>query len=269
MPYRGIEDPYSRSIIMSGDGGPVKQPLKFYSKEPTDVRDILLQTGKVKTVYIMDGEPEKVYVHFHDKVTAGNGRRSETMESKGQVCCLISALLFEHMEKRGIRTHFIDVPYLDTLLCKKLTIIPVEVIVRNITAGSIVSQTTLEEGKLIQPPIVEFFLKDDAKDDPLLTPDRVRLMGVDPEPLKEQALEINNHFQMLFTLCGIDLVDFKLEFGYDAHGDLFLADELSPDNMRLWRKGTRERFDKDLFRKDEGNIVEAYKIILTKLRQFV
>ena len=237
MPYRGTEDPYSRSIIMSGDGGPVKQPLKFYSKEPTDVRDILLQTGKVKTVYIMDGEPEKVYVHFHDKVTAGNGRRSETMESKGQVCCLISALLFEHMEKRGIRTHFIDVPYLDTLLCKKLTIIPVEVIVRNITAGSIVSQTTLEEGKLIQPLI-------------------------------DGALLVNIHLQMLFNLMDIDLVDFKLEFGYDAHGNLLLADELSPDNMRLWAKGTRQRFDKDLFRKDEGDIVEAYKYILNKLRQF-
>ena len=268
MPYRGIEDPYSRSIIMSGDGGPVKQPLKFYSKEPTDVRDILLQTGKVKTVYIMDGEPEKVYVHFHDKVTAGNGRRSETMESKGQVCCLISALLFEHMEKRGIRTHFIDVPYLDTLLCKKLTIIPVEVIVRNITAGSIVSQTTLEEGKFINPPIVEFFLKDDAKDDPLLTEDRVRLMGYDTQPLIDGALLVNTHLQMLFNLMDIDLVDFKLEFGYDAHGNLLLADELSPDNMRLWAKGTRQRFDKDLFRKDEGDIVEAYKYILNKLRQY-
>ena len=149
MPYRGTEDPYSRSIIMSGDGGPVKQPLKFYSKEPTDVRDILLQTGKVKTVYIMDGEPEKVYVHFHDKVTAGNGKRSEIMDTKGKVCCLISALLFELMESRGIKTHYIDVPYLDTLLCKKLTIVPVEVIVRNIAAGSIVSQTTLQELSLI------------------------------------------------------------------------------------------------------------------------
>ena len=254
---------------MSGDGGPVKQPLKFYSKEPTDVRDILLQTGKVKTVYIMDGEPEKVYVHFHDKVTAGNGKRVEFPKGKGPTCCLISALLFEHMEKRGIRTHYIDCPSLDTLLCKKLTIIPVEVIVRNIAAGSIVSQTTIQQGKLIQPPIVEFFLKDDAKDDPLLTSDRVRLMGYDTQPLIDAALLVNTHLQMLFNLMGIDLVDFKLEFGYDAHGNLLLADELSPDNMRLWNKGTKERFDKDLFRKNEGDIVEAYKYILSKLRQFV
>ena len=254
---------------MSGDGGPVKQPLRFYSKDPTDIKDILLQTGKVKTVYVMDGEPEKVYVHFHDKVTAGNGKRSEIMDTKGKVCCLISALLFELMESRGIKTHYIDVPYLDTLLCKKLTIVPVEVIVRNIAAGSIVSQTTLQEGTLINPPVVEYFLKDDAKDDPLLTHDRVRLMGIDPEPMKKVALEVNTHLKMLFAQMDIDLVDFKLEFGYDSGQNLLLADELSPDNMRLWKRGTKEKFDKDLFRKGEGDIVTAYTYILEELRKFI
>ena len=153
--------------------------------------------------------------------------------------------------------------------CRRVDIIPIEVVVRNVAAGSIVRQTTLEEGHIINWPLVEFYLKDDEKDDPLLTHDRVRLMGIDPTPMKEVALEVNTNLQMLFTLMGIDLVDFKLEFGYDSHGDLFLADELSPDNMRLWKKGTKERFDKDLFRKDEGDIVEAYKYILTQLRQFV
>ena len=225
--------------------------------------------GKVKTVYDVDGDAGKVKIVFHDKVTAGNGKSVDFPEEKGKVCCLISALLFEKLEKEGIKTHYLQCPSLDTLLCRKLTIVPVEVIVRNIAAGSIVKTTTISEGTLIQPPIVEYFLKDDAKDDPLLTPDRVRLMGIDPEPMKEQALIINFELQSLFTLMGIDLVDFKLEFGYDAHGDLFLADELSPDNMRLWKKGTKERFDKDLFRKDEGDIVEAYKYILQNLRRFV
>ena len=252
---------------MSGDTK--EQPNIFYTKVPqNEAHDSLLLQGKVKSVYEIVGEAEKVYIHFHDKVTAGNGRRVDFPEGKGATCCLISALLFELMEKRGIKTHYIDCPRLDTLLCKKLTIIPVEVIVRNIAAGSIVKTTTINEGTNIQPPIVEYFLKDDAKDDPLLTYDRVRLMGIDPEPMKEQALMVNYQLQSLFTLCGIDLVDFKLEFGYDAHGDLFLADELSPDNMRLWKKGTKERFDKDLFRKDEGDIVEAYKYILQQLRQF-
>ena len=227
-----------------------------------------LLVGKVKTVYDVDGDAQKVLIKYHDKVTAGNGRSVDFPEDKGKICCLISALLFEMMEKNGIKTHFLGTEGLDTMLCRKLTIIPVEVIVRNIAAGSIVRQTTLKEGTIIQPPIVEYFLKDDAKDDPLLTYDRVRLMGIDPEPMKEQALMVNYQLQSLFTLCGIDLVDFKLEFGYDAHGDLFLADELSPDNMRLWKKDTHERFDKDLFRKDEGDIVEAYKYILQKLRQF-
>ena len=225
--------------------------------------------GKVKTVYDYDGDAEKVKIVFHDKVTAWNGRAVEFPPEKGKVCCLISALLFELLESRGIRTHYIDCPSLDTMIGKKLTIIPVEVIVRNIAAGSIVKTTNLTDGTLIQPPIVEFFLKDDSKNDPLLTPDRVRLMGVNTKPLIEQALNINAELQQLFLLCGIDLVDFKLEFGHDAHGDLFLADELSPDNMRLWKKGTRERFDKDLFRKGEGDIVEAYKHILQELRRFV
>ena len=223
--------------------------------------------GKVKTVYDTQ-DAEKVLIDFHDKVTAWNGKQVEYPAEKGKVCCLISALLFELLEKRGIKTHYYNCPSLNTMLCRKLTIVPVEVICRNIAAGSIVKTTTLNEGTLIQPPIVEFFLKDDSKNDPLLTPDRVRLMGHDPDPLIERAKEINYELQSLFTLMGIDLVDFKLEFGYDVHGDLYLADELSPDNMRLWKRGTKERFDKDLFRKDEGDIVQAYKYILQQLRQF-
>ncbi len=227
-----------------------------------------LMHGKVKTLYDT-GDAEKVLIKYEDKVTAFDGKMVDYPESKGTVCCLISALLFEKLSEAGVRTHYLDLPSLNTMLCRRLTIVPVEVICRNIAAGSLVKNTDgLKEGQLLQPPIVEFFLKDDAKGDPLLTEDRVRLMGVDPEPLKEQALMVNGQLQVLFTLLGFDLVDFKLEFGYDGHGDLYLADELSPDSMRLWKKNTKERFDKDLFRKDEGDIVTAYKHILEKLRQF-
>ena len=223
--------------------------------------------GKVKNLYSTD-DVQTVLIKYEDKVTAFDGKMVDYPESKGATCCLISALLFEKLQGVGIRTHFLELPSLNTMLCKRLTIYPVEVICRNIAAGSIVKNTTINEGTVLQPPIIEFFLKDDAKGDPLLTEDRVRLMGVDPDPLKEQALLVNGQLQVLFTLLGMDLVDFKLEFGYDVHGDLYLADELSPDSMRLWKKGTKERFDKDLFRKDEGDIVEAYKYILQKLRQF-
>ena len=227
-----------------------------------------LMHGKVKTLYDTD-DAQKVLIKYEDKVTAFDGKMVDYPESKGATCCLISAVLFEKLQAAGIKTHFLELPSLNTMICKKLTIIPVEVICRNIAAGSIVKNTDgLQEGTLIQPTIVEFFLKNDSKGDPLLTEDRVRLMGYDPTPLKEQALLINDQLQSLFTLCGIDLVDFKLEFGFDPHGDLYLADELSPDSMRLWSKGTKERFDKDLFRKDEGDIVEAYKYILQKLIQF-
>ena len=253
---------------MSGDSK--DQPNIFYTKTaPILNAEFLLSEGKVKSLYRLAEEPENVYIHFHDKVTAGNGRRVDFPEGKGKVCCLISALLFEMLESRGIRTHYLDTQGLDTLLCKKLEIVPVEVIVRNITAGSIVRQTTLQEGNRLDPPLVEYFLKDDAKDDPLLTPDRVALMGIDPEPMKDAALKINNHFQILFAQLNIDIVDFKLEFGYDVHGNLCLGDELSPDNMRLWMKGTKERFDKDLFRKDEGDIVGAYTYILEEMRKFI
>lgn len=228
-----------------------------------------INTGKVKTVFDVDGDAQRVYIRYEDRITAFEGERIDYPENKGSICCLISALLFEMCEKNGIKTHFIELPSLNTMLCRKLTIIPLEVIVRNIAAGSIVKNTNINEGQLINPPIVEYFLKDDAKGDPLLTMDRVRLMGIDPEPLKERALAVNYQLQSLFTLMGIDLVDFKLEFGFDAHGDLFLGDELSPDNMRLWKKDTKERFDKDLFRKDEGDVVEAYQKILMQLRQFV
>ena len=227
-----------------------------------------LMHGKVKTLYDTD-DAQKVLIKYEDKVTAFDGKMVDYPESKGATCCLISAVLFEKLQAAGIKTHFLELPSLNTMVCKKLTIIPVEVICRNIAAGSIVKNTDgLQEGTLIQPTIVEFFLKNDSKGDPLLTEDRVRLMGYDPTPLKEQALLINGQLQVLFTLLGIDLVDFKLEFGYDVHGDLYLADELSPDSMRLWKKGTKERFDKDLFRKDEGDIVEAYKYILQELRRF-
>ena len=253
---------------MSGDSK--NQPNIFYTKTaPILLAECLLSEGKVKSLYRLAEEPEKVHIHFHDKVTAGNGRRVDFPEGKGKVCCLISALLFEMLESRGIKTHYLGTQGLDTLLCKKLEIVPVEVIVRNIAAGSIVRQTTLTEGTILNPPLVEYYLKDDAKDDPLLTPDRVALMGIDPTQMREVALDVNLQFQMLFTLMGIDLVDFKLEFGYDSHGNLLLGDELSPDNMRLWRKGTKERFDKDLFRKDEGDIVEAYTYILEEMRRFV
>ena len=250
---------------MSGDSK--EQPNIFYTKgAPLLQAECLLQEGKVKSLYRMANEPEKVYIHFHDKVTAGNGRRVDFPEDKGKVCCLISALLFEMLETSGIQTHYIDCPSLDTLVCKKVDIIPIEVVVRNVAAGSIVRQTTIEEGKVFDSPLVEFYLKDDEKDDPLLTVDRINLMGYgnDVRPLSFHARAVNAVLRGIFEEIGLTLVDFKLEFGYDANKNILLADELSPDGMRLWREG--QSFDKDLFREEKGDLITSYKYILTQLQ---
>jgi len=224
--------------------------------------------GKVKTVF-STAEPDQVLIQYEDKVTAGNGRRIDFPEGKGAVCCEISEFLFQLLEKHGIKTHYMDMSTHRAMWCKRVEIIPIEVVVRNVAAGSIVRQTTLKEGHIINWPLVEYYLKDDEKDDPLLTEDRIRLMGDYPlSDLEQIAREVNAILSKTFREIGITLVDFKLEFGYDSGQNLLLADELSPDGMRLWREGSKERFDKDLFRKDEGDIVEAYKYILQKLKEF-
>ena len=222
--------------------------------------------GKVKTVFTTD-KPDEVIIQYEDKVTAGNGRKVDFPEGKGQVCCEISELLFKKMEESGIKTHYVSMPTYRAMCCKKVEIVPIEVVVRNVAAGSICRQTTLEEGKVINWPLVEWYLKDDEKDDPLLTTDRILLMGYGPEMLQEMGMvarEVNSILRDTFRKIGLTLVDFKLEFGYDSRQNLLLADELSPDGMRLWKDG--KSFDKDLFRKGEGDIVEAYKYILEKLR---
>ena len=224
-----------------------------------------LLVGKVKTVFTA-GRSEEVIIHYEDKVTAGNGRKIDFPEGKGAVCCEISEILFKELEKYGISTHYIDRYPVAIMSCKKVDIIPIEVVVRNVAAGSIVRQTTLEEGQIINWPLVEYYLKDDEKDDPLLTEDRIRLMGDYPlRDMEQTAREVNGIMTKIFREIGLTLVDFKLEFGYDSGQNLLLADELSPDGMRLWKDG--KSFDKDLFRKEEGDIVEQYKYILENLRQ--
>ena len=222
--------------------------------------------GKVKTVFSTD-DTNKVLIQYEDKVTAGNGKKELVVEDKGRICCEISSIIFQKLEKAGINTHYIDNYPVSIMSCKKVNIIPLEVIVRNISAGSICRQTTIPEGKLFMTPLVEFHLKDDSKNDPLLTYDRMKLMGYDAEEFIPLALAINKELIKIFYNIGFDLVDFKVEFGDDSEGNLLLADEISPDSCRLWKIGTQESFDKDLFRNDKGDIVEAYRNILNKLKE--
>ena len=203
--------------------------------------------GKVKTVFTTS-EPDKVLIQYEDRVTAGNGRKIDFPEGKGKVCMEISAFLFEQLEKVGIKTHYIDTIPERIMSCKKVDIIPIEVVVRNVATGSLCRQTYIEEGISLNPPLVEFYLKDDLKDDPLLTTDRMERMGY-PEmlysELRNSAIKVNNILVDIFDKIELTLVDFKLEYGHDSNSNLCLADELSPDSMRLWKKGTNESMDKD------------------------
>ena len=220
----------------------------------------------VKTVFSTD-DPDKVLIQYENKVTAGNGEKESIVEDKGRICCEISSIIFQKLEKVGIKTHYLDTFPERIMSCKKVNILPLEVIVRNITAGSICRQTTIPEGKLFMTPLVEFHLKDDSKNDPLLTYDRMKLMGYDAEEFIPLALAINKQLIKIFYNIGFDLVDFKVEFGDDSEGNLLLADEISPDSCRLWKTGTKENFDKDLFRNDNGDIISAYTHILNELRR--
>ena len=222
--------------------------------------------GKVKTLFKLD-EPDKILIQYEDRVTAGNGKKELWVEGKGAVCCEISKILFEKITEVGIPNHYISMPTHKAMAVKEVEIIPIEVVVRNIATGSIVRQTTIEEGTEFDWPLVEYFLKDDAKDDPLLTKDRIIKMGYNMEDVGEMeimAREVNTLLQDVFEGIGLTLVDFKLEFGYDSNKNLLLADELSPDGMRLWKDG--HSFDKDLFRKEEGDVIGAYKYILQQLK---
>ena len=224
--------------------------------------------GKVKSVY-QGVDSEQVLIHYHDKVTAGNGEKEDYPEGKGKINNQISCLIFKELEKAGIRTHFIQYAGPALMRCKKVAIIPIEVVVRNIADGSIVRQTNIPKDTVFNPPLIEFYLKDDSKNDPLLTEDRLTIMGYkDLRLLKQYARETNAIVSDLFKKIGITLVDFKIEFGSTAEGKIVVADEISPDGCRL-RNADNESMDKDLFRKSEGDIITAYSKILESLQNIV
>ncbi len=228
--------------------------------------------GKAKILYATD-DPEILLAYFKDDATAFNAQKRGTIAKKGEINCQIAAHLFRLIEGRGIATHFIDCPKVDEMRVKAVTIIPIEVVVRNIAAGSLCQQTKLTLGTVLPQPLVEFFYKNDALGDPLLTEDRLFLMELATpaqlESLKSKTLEINQILQDFFQLCGITLVDFKIEFGIDSHHEILLADEISPDSCRLWLTGEPDPdlrvLDKDRFRRDLGNIEDAYQQVLKRV----
>ena len=233
-----------------------------------------LYEGKAKILYQTD-DPDILLTYYKDDATAFNAQKRGQIAGKGEINCTISTALFQWLESLGIPTHYIDRPSSREMRVKAIKIIPLEVVVRNIAAGSLCKQTGLKEGKVLPFPLVEFYLKDDALGDPLLTPDRIKVIDIASEEqvnqLRDLALQINQYLQEFFDKCQIILVDFKLEFGVDKTGKIYLGDEISPDTCRLWDKTQEDAqariLDKDRFRRDLGDVETAYQKVQARVLQ--
>ncbi|HLP88802.1 MAG TPA: phosphoribosylaminoimidazolesuccinocarboxamide synthase [Nostocaceae cyanobacterium] len=231
-----------------------------------------LYEGKAKILYTTDN-PEVLLADFKDDATAFNAQKRGSISGKGNINCSISSQLFQQLEAKGIKTHYIDSPAPHQMRVKAVTIIPLEVVVRNIAAGSLCQQTGLSLGTVLKSPLVEFYYKNDQLGDPLLTRDRLLLLELatveQVERITHLALQINDFLKEFWQKCGITLVDFKLEFGLDSQGQVLLADEISPDTCRLWdaieTDPNRRVMDKDRFRRDLGNVENAYQEVLERV----
>ena len=231
---------------------------------------MLLYEGKAKQVYSTENENEYV-VYYKDDATAFNGEKKASIASKGILNNKICTIMFETLEKAGIKTHFIKALSDREQLVKKVTILPLEVIVRNITAGSFCKRYGVEEGIVLDKPIFEMSYKNDEFGDPLLNDDHAVALKLatreEIEFLRNQTLKINEIMKRFFLKMDLKLVDFKLEFGKDSDGKIILADEISPDTCRLWDVNTNEKLDKDRFRRDLGDLVEGYEEVLARLNK--
>ena len=231
-------------------------------------RKEFIYEGKAKQIYATE-DKNLVIIHYKDDATAGNGEKKGTISNKGVMNNEITTILFENLEKNGIRTHFKEKLNDRDQLCENLEIFPLEVIVRNIIAGSMAKRLGIEEGTKPENTIFEICYKNDEFGDPLINDHHAVSMGLatyaELEEIYEITAKINQLLLTAFGNEGIDLVDFKIEFGKNAAGEIVLADEISPDTCRLWDHATGEKLDKDRFRRDLGSIEEAYIEILKRL----
>ena len=230
----------------------------------------MLYEGKAKQVFLTD-DPDMILIHYKDAATAFNNIKKATIENKGVLNNAISTLIFEELHKAGIKTHYVRTLNEREQLCRRVEIIPLEVIVRNIAAGSFSKRYGVEEGIVFDEPTIEFSYKNDDLGDPLINDYHAVALGLvtyeELDRIYRMAARINEVLKALFAKMNINLVDFKVEFGRTSDGEIILADEVSPDTCRLWDMTTNERLDKDRFRRDLGRVREAYEEILTRLKK--
>lgn len=229
---------------------------------------MLLYEGKAKQIYTTDNDNEFV-VYYKDDATAFNGEKKAEIASKGILNNKISTIMFEELAREGIESHFIKSISDREMLVKKVKILPLEVIVRNITAGSFCKRYGVEEGIVLDQPIFEMSYKNDEYGDPLVNDDHAIALKLATQEeidyIREQTLKINEIMKEFFLKLNLKLVDFKLEFGKDTDGNIILADEISPDTCRLWDVNTNEKLDKDRFRRDLGDLIQGYEEVLSRM----
>lgn len=228
----------------------------------------LLYEGKAKQVYETEKADEYI-IHYKDDATAGNGVKHDQFEGKGVLNNTISCIIFDMLEEAGIKTHMIEKINDRDIRVKKVEIFPLEVIIRNITTGSFCKRLGAPEGIVLDEPIFEMSYKNDEYGDPLINDDHaVALKLASREELayiKETTLKINELLKAFFLKLNLKLVDFKIEFGKTESGEILLADEISPDSCRLWDVDTNQKYDKDVFRQDIGDLIETYKAVLARM----
>ncbi|MDN4594675.1 phosphoribosylaminoimidazolesuccinocarboxamide synthase [Polycladomyces subterraneus] len=231
-------------------------------------RGDLLYEGKAKKLYQTD-DPNVLWVEYKDDATAFNGEKKAQLAGKGEMNNRIAAFFFRYLRENGVDNHFLQEVSPTEQWVRKVTIVPLEVVVRNRAAGSMAKRLGLEEGRMLPRPIVEFYYKNDDLKDPLVTEDHIDVLGLataeQREEMKRIALQVNDLLGKKMRELGVTLVDFKLEFGIDPDGRLILADEISPDTCRFWDVKTGKVLDKDRFRRDLGDVVEAYREIWNRL----
>ena len=228
----------------------------------------LLYEGKAKRLYATE-DSNILFVEYKDSATAFNGEKKEEIAGKGVLNNRITTLIFEKLKSDGIASHFVKRISDHEQLVRKVEIIPIELVVRNIAAGSLANRLGLKEGTPLKRPIVEYYYKNDDLGDPHISTEHIDVLGIatpeEVQALYDGGLRVNEVLRPLFAEIGVELIDFKLEFGRDAEGNVLLADEISPDTCRLWDAKTKQKLDKDVFRRNLGSLTEVYEIILTRL----
>ena len=227
----------------------------------------LLYEGKAKSVYTTE-DPSTVLVVYRDDMTAFNGKKHDIIENKGHLNACACEFFMTILEEAGVATHFIRMVSETSMLVRKLDMVPLEVIVRNIAAGSLIVKYPFTEGQSLEPPIVTFDYKSDERGDPMITPELIFALGIatteELNQIRKVALLVNTILKGFFDQVGITLADFKLEFGR-ADGVIYLGDEISMDSMRLWDKETRKSLDKDVYRYEKGDVIQVYTTLLNRI----